>query len=197
MCGRYSLDTNINNLINRYNVVEGGVDFSPTDEIFPTNVVPVIINKGKNKVKLMKWGFMPDFAKRPIINARSETVDEKVTFKYSFYNRRCIIPATSFYEWEKVEDKKVKRRIKTKNIELLSLAGIYSVFKNKEGKYYEAFTILTRNSLGEMRNIHHRMPIVIPREKEGLWLNPNIRDGKMLKEAFNSFNYNFVIEKGE
>lgn len=197
MCGRYSLDTNINNLINRYNVVEGDIDFSPIDEIFPTNVVPVIINKGENKIKLMKWGFMPNFAKRPIINARSETVDEKVTFKYSFYNRRCIIPATSFYEWEKVEDKKVKRRIKTKNTELFSLAGIYSVFENKEGKYYEAFTILTRNSLGEMRNIHHRMPIVIPREKEGLWLKPNTRDGKMLKEAFNSFDYNFVIEKGE
>lgn len=197
MCGRYSLDTNINNLINRYNVVGGDVDFSPTKEIFPTNVVPVIINKGKNKIKLMKWGFMPNFAKRPIINARSETVDEKITFRYSFYNRRCIIPATSFYEWEKVEDKKIKRRIKTKNTGLFSLAGIYSVFENKEGKYYEAFTILTRDSLGKMKNIHHRMPIVIPREKEDLWLDPNVRDGKILKEIFNSFDYNFIIEKGE
>lgn len=197
MCGRYSLDTNINNLINRYNVVGGDVDFSPTKEIFPTNVVPVIINKGKNKIKLMKWGFMPSFAKRPIINARSETVDEKITFRYSFYNRRCIIPATSFYEWEKVEDKKIKRRIKTKNTGLFSLAGIYSVFENKEGKYYEAFTILTRDSLGKMKNIHHRMPIVIPREKEDLWLDPNVRDGKILKEIFNSFDYNFIIEKGE
>lgn len=91
MCGRYSLDTNINDLINRYNVNSYDTDLNVREEIFPTNAVPIVREEYKKEIVNLKWGFNPSFAKRPLINARAETVDIKPTFKESFISRRCLI----------------------------------------------------------------------------------------------------------
>src|SRR5690554_5522004 len=111
MCGRFSLDASIDMLIERYKAERNEKEFEAQDEIFPTNLVPIVVSNGKNEIRMMKWGFTFEFTKRPIINARAETVDIKPSFRYSFYNKRCIIPITSFYEWENVEGEKIKRRI--------------------------------------------------------------------------------------
>ena len=142
----------------------------------------------------MKWGFMPSFAKRPIINARSETVDMKPTFRYSFYNRRCIIPATSFFEWEKVKDKKIKRRIYTTDENIFSMAGLYNIFKDNDGIEYLAFTILTTEANERMKPIHHRMPVILPRDKEDLWINMRIKNPLALKELLIPYEQSLSIE---
>lgn len=96
MCGRYALEADIDILIDRYKAMISNTNLSKKSEIFPTETVPVIRDNGHIQIDMLKWGFAPSFAKKPLINARGETVDIKPTFKNSFISRRCIIPATSF-----------------------------------------------------------------------------------------------------
>ena len=133
MCGRYSLDASIHQLAERYKAIRPLEDFKGKEEVFPTNLVPVVLKDKEREIRFMKWGFSPKFTNRPIINARAETVHIKPLFKSSFYHRRCIIPVTSFFEWKNEKGKKFKKRIHLPHQEIFSLAGLYSVFPDKAG----------------------------------------------------------------
>lgn len=182
MCGRYALEADIDELIERYKAIVMDSNFTAKAEIFPTNTVPIVRQLDKIQIDNMKWGFMPSFAKKPLINARAETVDIKPTFKDSFFNRRCLIPASSFFEWEKVEDKKIKRRIKIMEENIFSIAGLYNTFLDQEGNKYEAFTILTTEANKSMKHIHDRMPVIIPKAAEDMWLDKENRNIALLRE---------------
>lgn len=192
MCGRYALDADIDFLIERYKAIIMDTNFNPKPEVFPTNTVPVVRMLDNLQIDQLKWGFMPSYAKSPLINARAETVDVKPTFKDSFLNRRCIIPATSFFEWEKVDDKKIKRRINISEENVFSIAGLYNFFFDKDGNKYEAFTILTTAANDSMKHIHDRMPVIIPREQEYTWLNRNNKDIEVLRELLIPWKSNVI-----
>lgn len=194
MCGRYALEADIDILIERYKAIIMDSNFNPKTEIFPTNTVPIVRQAEQLQIVDMKWGFMPSYAKSPLINARSETVDIKPTFKDSFINRRCIIPATSFFEWEKVEDKKIKRKINIIEENIFSMAGLYNYFFDKDGNKYEAFTILTTAANNSMKHIHDRMPVIIPRDHEYIWLNPENKNILSLTELLNPWKTNIIFE---
>lgn len=194
MCGRFSLDTDLDELFNRYRIKKNDLKFCSKDEIFPSEVVPVVTNNGENKLTLMKWGFSPSYSKSLLINARSETVDSKPTFKYSFLNRRCIIPATSYYEWEKVGAKKIKRRISPKGIDIFSIAGLYSSFEDEAGRKFEAFTILTTDAHENIKMIHERMPVILSIENEEIWLDNTYKDISRLKGMFKAFDGDYIVE---
>ena len=98
MCGRYALDADIDMLIERYKAIIVDTNFNRRSEIFPTDTVPVVRHMNDAQIDYLKWGFTPSYAKGPLINARAETIDVKLSFKDSFINRRCLIPATSFFE---------------------------------------------------------------------------------------------------
>ncbi|HEY8363396.1 MAG TPA: SOS response-associated peptidase [Tissierellaceae bacterium] len=191
MCGRFSLDASIDVIIERYKA-KNTVEFLPKEEIFPTNVAPVVINNGNNEIRMMKWGFVFDFTKNPLINARAESVDIKHSFKYSFLNKRCIIPVTGFYEWENVDGKKIKRKIFIQE-DIFSLAGLYNTFRDKDGNPYEAFTIITTEANEDMKKIHQRMPVILPKDVEGLWLDTSFRDIKTLKTLLKPYNGKIII----
>lgn len=193
MCGRFSLDASIDVLIERYKAMKSEDGFEARDEIFPTNVVPIVVKQDNNKLRMMKWGFMPHYAKKPLINARAETVDEKPSFRNSFYNRRCIIPVTSFYEWENIDNNKIRRRISIDDEEVFSLAGLYNIFSDKEGNKYEAFTIITTDSNDYMKKIHHRMPVIIPKNMEYKWLNISYREIDEIKSLMKPYNGKMTI----
>lgn len=192
MCGRYALDADIDLLIAHYKAIIGEKEFQGDEEIFPTNTVPVIRQIENRKIDFLKWGFAPSFSKKPLINARGETVDTKPTFKNSFINKRCIIPATSFFEWEKVGDKKIRRRISIEQ-ELFSMAGLYNSFYD-DGKKYEAFTILTINSNDQMSHIHERMPVILSKENEDIWLDSDNKNILGLKELIAPWQGELIIE---
>ena len=192
MCGRYALDADIDFLIERYKAIIMDTNFNPKPEVFPTNTVPVVRMLDNLQIDQLKWGFMPSYAKSPLINARAETVDVKPTFKDSFLNRRCIIPATSFFEWEKVDDKKIKRRINISEENVFSIAGLYNFFFDKDGNKYEAFTILTTAANDSMKHIHDRMPVIIPREHEYIWLNRNNKNIEVLRELLIPWKSNVI-----
>ncbi len=185
MCGRYQLNVNLEDLLERYFINMTEIQLTAREEIFPSQKVPVVINEGENQLKLFKWGFAPSFSKRDIINARGETVASKPTFRESFQKRRCLIPATAFFEWQNAGNKKIKYRIQLKSEEIFSLAGIYNTFNNN-GNHEESFTIITTSAPGKVANIHDRVPVIISREVEREWLNNNYQDIDEIKNYLNT-----------
>lgn len=171
MCGRYALDADIDQLIERYKAIVMETQFSRKKEIYPTQIMPVIKGGEKRVITQAKWGFTPAFAKKPLINARGESVYEKITFKKPFLTNRCIVPATSFFEWEVVDNKKVKRSIRLKNNEIFSMAGLLNDYQDEEGNVITTYTIITTTANNDMKKIHDRMPVILTKEQEDIWLN--------------------------
>lgn len=169
MCGRYELDAIRKDLWERYHIVESQEDFIAKQEIFPTNICPVIV-PGPAITKL-KWGFTEAFAKRPLINARQETILQKPTFRESFTSSRCIVPATAFFEWEKSGDIKIKHRISVKGLPIFSIAGIRKSYAQPDGTMLETFSIITTDATPSFSKIHNRMPVILKQENEDFYLN--------------------------
>lgn len=181
MCGRYALDADIDELIERYKAIVAEREAGSSKEIFPTNTQAIVVDGNGREIKAAVWGFAPHFAKRPLINARGETVHQKPTFRQAFHTSRCIVPATSFFEWEKVDDKKIKRKISVEDANIFSMAGLVSIFKDKEGNPFEAYTIITTAANEQMNSIHDRMPVILDGNKEGLWLDNRHKDIEEIK----------------
>lgn len=126
-----------------------------------------------NAVHAVKWGF-PVKKGRPIINARCETIQQKPMFKLPFSTHRCLIPARGFFEWKETENKKkVKYYISLKDNDFMYLAGIYWFFKNSSGVTFPCFTVITTEANEEIRELHDRMPVIIPDHYKNVWLYGN------------------------
>ena len=184
MCGRYTIDDSEDAVEMRKIFDKLKEYYSDTKEyykvkkgeIFPTDTVPVIIPEYNLSIDVvpMQWGFRPvSHGGRALINARSETVFEKPTFKESMKDKRCIIPANGFFEWAKLPDgRKQKYLIKSAVAQTLYFAGIYDKkvdYKTKENLVH--FVILTRESRGPLRSIHDRMPVSVAKRDIRKWLN--------------------------
>ncbi|WP_024831326.1 SOS response-associated peptidase [Ruminiclostridium josui] len=183
MCGRYAIFTEeenqeLRNIVNDINEkLKGKATAMKTGEIFPTDTVPVITDissDGKKTTDLFKWGF-PHFKQSSgvIINARSETVHEKPTFRKLLISRRCIIPASGFYEWRKVNSKKEKYFISSATSNVIYMAGLYNSFIDNTGAVDNRFVILTTDANQQMSYIHNRMPVILRPEDSFVWLDCN------------------------
>jgi len=179
MCGRFYLDVDFDEVLRHYFDVIGDypVDTYEPREIFPSNEIPVV-HRGKkveSTIHLMKWGFAPSFMNKLLINARSETVFEKKLFKEAFFRRRCLIPASGYYEWEKKMDEnnkiqKIKRSFERPDQKIFSMAGIYDRFFDEDGQAYWAVTILTQAATDQVKGIHDRMPLILDKDMERRWI---------------------------
>lgn len=195
MCGRYYIRVGIRDIMEHYfeNITNlPVVEYEPR-VIFPSDKVPVI-HRGKEvdkTIHLMKWGFAPSYMKKLMINARSETIAEKPLFRESFFRRRCLIPASGYYEWEKLEDEsgkiqKIKRDITVDGSDIISLAGIYDRFQDKEGQYFWAVSILTKDANDSVKDVHNRMPIILDKGLESEWIKDYHDDYTALFEMIKS-----------
>lgn len=162
--------------MNKFNMKRGNV--------YPSQSFPIIhSDREKPEVTDMKWGYPPASrkSKSPLINARAETAAEKYTFRYDFYHRRCLIPATGFYEWN---PEKVKYLF-TDDSGLLFLGGLYTVTNaTDESESEDKFVILTKKPDEIVSPIHNRMPVLIPPHYAMNWLN----DASMAKELINNYS---------
>jgi len=152
-------------ILPRYNI-------APTEDI--TAVLPNATTVGY-EARMFRWGLVPHWsphadAAARMINARSETVLAKSSFRESFRERRCLIPVNGFYEWQKRHDGKQPFLFQTRNKELFALAGIWDRWEYPGGKELNSCTILTTAANTVMRPIHHRMPVILPRKDWDLWL---------------------------
>jgi putative SOS response-associated peptidase YedK len=131
-------------------------------DVFPGQIVPVLT--GTRDARLMRWGFPAPFDRNPFINARSETAASTRTFASAYKNRRCLVPATAYYEWKQLPSgRKEKYEFTYRGRRLLYLAGIFS----ESGE----FAILTRDAAPDYREIHARMPVIIAHERRETWLS--------------------------
>ncbi|MDR1065336.1 MAG: SOS response-associated peptidase [Oscillospiraceae bacterium] len=174
MCGRYFIEADDFELCamlaeaeqNRYE----RQSLFTSGEIFPTDVAPVRTAAG---ARYMTWGFPSLYGKQPHINARSETAATAPTFREATAARRCIVPASGYFEWKKLDGKrKEKYAFTLPGHAVMYMAGIYS----EDGR----FAILTRDAPPEISEIHDRMPVIIPRELADDWLSGGI---EILSEA--------------
>ena len=189
MCGRFTLFTTYEYLLSEFDIQKAFDEeyYKESYNIAPTHNIVSIINDGtKNRMGYLKWGLVPSWAKdekmaSKMINARSETVDEKPSFKKPFYQRRCIIPMDSFYEWKRDGKVKTPMRIKMKDDSLFAVAGLWDTWKTPSGEAIHTCTILTTEPNELMADIHDRMPVILPKEKRSIWLDPSIHNNEQLK----------------
>lgn len=181
MCGRYSLyfddqyDKDISSIMQEINKNYPDSNVK-TGEIFPTNTVPILIEQGSEITPVPYiWGFPSFRNKGVIINARAETAAEKKTFRESLMNRRCVIPSTGFYEWDKTKQKYLFHMQSTN---VLYMAGFYNFFKNEP-----RFVILTTDANSSISEIHHRMPVVLEKNKIEQWIHDTDSAVAMLHET--------------
>ncbi len=186
MCGRFAQAKEILTLLNRFNFYsEDAAGVVPRYNIAPTQSVPVIFHDGEDlHLRNMRWGLIPHWSKdqaigNRLINARGETAAEKPSFRTPFKRRRCIIPATGFYEWQKPvggKGNKLPYYIFRRDEELLCFAGLWDHWDAPDGEIVQSFTIITTRPNNLMRPIHDRMPVILAQSDENLWLNPDIHD---------------------
>jgi putative SOS response-associated peptidase YedK len=160
-------------------------------EVRPTNIVPVIApnRTGARTVFPMVWGFTLPHSSSPMVNARVETASAKPTFKESWERRRCIIPASYYFEWEHLINAATgkaktgdKYMIQAKGSEITWLAGLYRI-EEMSGIQVPVFTVLTREPSEEIRFIHDRMPVILPGEAVEKWIRPDGDPKEIIKDA--------------
>jgi putative SOS response-associated peptidase YedK len=140
----------------------------------------------------MKWGLIPRWSKdtklaSSMINARAETIDQKASFREPFLKRRCLIPSDGFYEWARNNGQRVPMRITLKSGEPFGLAGLWETWLSNNAEPITTCTIITTVANELMAPIHHRMPVILPRESEDMWLYPGNQDPTLLKELLTQY----------
>ncbi|MEQ6375674.1 SOS response-associated peptidase [Bacillaceae bacterium S4-13-56] len=189
MCGRFTLFAEKVEIIKAFGL-EQKIDnfYEKRYNIAPGQKILVIVHDGKGKrAGQLQWGLVPSWAKDPsigykMINARSESAHEKPSFKKLLTRRRCLVVADSFYEWKQVDGMKQPMRIHPKDRELFAFAGLWDRWKDGD-KELVTCTILTQEANEFMQDIHHRMPIILPKEKEDWWLDPQPQDASYMVEG--------------
>lgn len=177
MCGRYTLAKKAEDVKKRFKV-EVPSHYKARYNAAPTQLLPVITADSPEGLSWFYWGLIPSWSKnksisQKLINARAETVEEKASFRTALKQRRCLIPADGFYEWKPVSKKgKVPYRITLLNEELFAFAGLWEEYEDDEGDTVHTFTIITTEANSTLQGIHDRMPVILSRDAESLWLNP-------------------------
>ena len=182
MCGRFELSTKFDKLPKVLKQdYPSGLDskYQNQNSIKPSDPILVIKNEGRIKTTFMSWGFISPWAKDPFnkerprpFNARSETVEEKKLFRESWKYKRCLIPASGFYE--------KNYRIRKENYETFWLGGIWSKWSSPNGSEIESCCVLTTEPNELVKPLHHRMPVVVPQEFEQQWTE-QVKDVEELK----------------
>jgi putative SOS response-associated peptidase YedK len=174
MCGRFSLTANEAELNLRFELEGGDAPYVPRYNGAPTQMMAVITGENPHKLSFHRWGLIPPWAKdisigSKMINARAETITEKASFRTPLFSKRCLVPADGFYEWQQNEGKH-PFRIFVKNNPVFSMAGLWERWKSPEGNIIETFSIITTEANSFMKPIHNRMPVILRREDEKIWL---------------------------
>ena len=197
MCGRFSLAKEMEDLVNQFGLPFDDLvlnDLKPRYNIAPGQLSPVIIREDKNKLKMFKWGLIPFWSKDTkigyrMINARSETITEKNSFKNPFKNKRCLVIADGFYEWDRPDKKtKIPYRLVMKDREPFAMAGLWEVWEKKADPLY-TFTIITTSENNLIKPIHDRMPVILPKDNREIWLDPKSNEAE-LKELLVPYDSN-------
>ena len=169
--------------------LESSLSFAQSYNLAPTLEIPAIREqKHRRSLAALRWGLIPHWArdkhiKASTFNARAETLTQKPFFRDSIKSRRCIIPASGFYEWQKQGDKKQPYYIYRADQQPLAFAGLWDLWADKEtGETIESCTIITVPASHRMAEIHERMPAVLEVDYFDTWLDPEFKETHVLQD---------------
>ena len=177
MCSRYSL-TSPPEAVRAYFGYRDTPNFPARYNVAPTQPIPVICldKEGARRFRLMRWGLLPSFVKDPkqfptLINARSEEVLTKPSFRNAMRWRRCLIPADGFYEWTGPKSARRPFLLRPREPRLIAFAGLYERWRDAEGGEVDTVAILTCPANRTVTPLHDRMPVVLSPEHFAAWLD--------------------------
>ncbi len=194
MCGRFT-QKNEKETVEKEFEVNIGKDklFRTSYNIAPTQIIGAIrVVEGVREYEDMKWGLIPSWSKddsfaSKLINARAETLSEKASFRDAYKKRRCLIPASGFYEWEKLADGKQPHYFYLKNRNIFGFGGLWEEWTDREtGELVESCTIITTTANELLQKIHERMPVIIAPENYEKWLAAATTEAAELLEPFDA-----------
>ncbi|MXV77649.1 SOS response-associated peptidase [Candidatus Poribacteria bacterium] len=193
MCGRFTLASELDALHDTFGESNFWLEFNPRYNITPTQDVAVISNRQHDPDRrqeqkgygFFQWGLIPSWAKDAkigsrMINARSETLSEKPSFRAAYKRRRCLVLADGYYEWQKIEGEKIKQPmyIRLESQKPFAFAGLWEEWQatsDREGMGtpLRSCTIITCPPNKTLESIHHRMPVILPQDSYDQWLTPD------------------------
>ncbi|HZZ91418.1 MAG TPA: SOS response-associated peptidase [Usitatibacter sp.] len=190
MCSRYFLDADGNVIAYTFGVpVHGGI--RKRFNIAPTHEAPVIRagEGGTREVALLRWGLVPSWAKElsigsKLINARAETLAEKPSFRAAFRSRRCIVPASGFFEWTGEPRWRVPHAITVAGRPLVPFAGLWESWRTPQGPVLETYTIVTTAANGFVSGMHDRMPAILEERDIDAWLGGSVEDARSVLKPY-------------
>ena len=192
MCGRFTQRADSKKIAKSFGVtevpaVEARYNVAPTQDIL------AVYESGDGRAAtLYKWGLVPSWANDAsmgarLINARSETVAEKPAFRQAFKQRRCIIPADGFYEWQRTEGRKQPFFFRMQDDRQFGFAGLWERWEGEGGKVINSCTILTTEANEVLRPVHDRMPVILHPDDYGLWLCAEVRELDLVREMLRPY----------
>ena len=203
MCGRYAQTLGAEEIVESFDLAGSTLDQSlPLNwNIAPTNDIYIIRNEAESRIlDSASWGIIAPWQKTlsearasqsHAINARSESIHEKPTFRDAFRTSRCLIPATGYYEWATSLGKYPPKQpfyISNEDGTPLSIAGICNTWRSEKGEVIQSAAIITREAVGELATIHSRMPVFMPSDRWQEWCDPNNREISYLQSLMQNSN---------
>jgi putative SOS response-associated peptidase YedK len=194
MCGRYSL-YDLEELGDRFDMGGRIPDIEPNFNAAPGQFMPIITaESGTRELRLMKWGFVPHWAKNismgyKMINTRAESVFDKPAWRGAILHHRCLVPARGFYEWKRVAGKTTKQPyyIHPEDQDIFAFAGIWSLWNAPDGSELDSFSIMTTTPNRELSKLHDRMPVILNKETESIWLDKTLEDKDIIAELLKPY----------
>jgi putative SOS response-associated peptidase YedK len=193
MCGRYNIITDAQALYDAFQVEpEHGAMPLARYNVAPATKQLVITNEGgARRARWHHWGLVPHWAKDKTIgyktiNARGESVSAKPAFRGAFRQRRCLVPATGFYEWKVQGGGKQPFLIRRRDGALFAFAGLWEIWMGPDGEL-RSFSIITTEPNALMARIHDRMPVILPRAHYERWLDPAVQDTAQVQPLIASY----------
>ncbi len=178
MCGRFTLTLTPDQIEARFGVPLPK-HYQPRYNIAPTQEILALISDAQGRrLESFRWGLIPHWAKDPkiaqkLINARAETLFERPSFRDAVRRRRCLVLADGFYEWRaSPQGKKTPVYIRLRSREPFGFAGLWDTWNSPDGQTLKTCTIITTEPNELIAPIHSRMPVIVPKELEDLWLDP-------------------------
>lgn len=196
MCGRYSLEFD-DEFYTRYRTANK-LPSKPNYNVAPSQINPVITAHSPNQMEFMVWGLIPFWEQKNekphgLINVRDDTIIAKPWAHKYVESQRCLVPSTGFFEWKRTTSGKIPYYFHVKDGKYFSFAGIYSVYKSpKNGEEIKTYSIITTSPNSLMEPVHNRMPVILKKDDEQNWINPDLVEIDHLKEFLKPYPANHM-----
>ncbi len=186
MCGRYALHSSPEVVALQFGL-RAAPAWPARYNIAPTQIAPIVraVATGGREMALARWGLIPSWARDMAMgarmnNARAETVAEKPAFRAAFRRRRCLVPVDGWYEWKAEDGRKQPYFLHLREGGLAALAGLWEEWISPDGSPLESYAVVTTEANAEAAAVHDRMPVVISREQQALWLEGPVKEAGTL-----------------